>query len=151
MVNKSKSLNYAVPRMECSLHGLLILLILWAIFTRTKCWVSAEGAGEVLKGGVGERPYQTSLEKSFLQSDCVRVAVLIVSQGHLALLVQLSSVSHACSWGTLPLFLSPFAPEFLRSPVVGCCVACFILQSLSCGHLRFQDKCERSARAHKTQ
>lgn len=52
--------------MECSLHVLLILLIRWAFFTRTKCWVSDEGGGEALKGGVGQQAYQTSLgEKSF--------------------------------------------------------------------------------------
>lgn len=70
--------------------------------------LSAEGAGEVLKSGVGRDDIGHPWKNPFSSQIVFQVAVLIVCQGHLALLVQLPLVSHAFSWATLPLFAQNF-------------------------------------------
>lgn len=86
--------------------------------------MSAEGAGEVLKGRVGRDDIGHPWKNSFSSQIVFRVAVLIVCQGHLALLVQLSSVSHAFSWGNPASVLVSVCPRIFKEPSCWmlCCV-----------------------------
>lgn len=78
--------------------------------------MSAEGAGEVLKGRVGRDDIGHPWKNSFSSQIVFRVAFLIVCQGHLALLVQLSSVSHAFSWGNPASVRVSICPRIFKEP-----------------------------------